>query len=156
VGFSTSGSALVVFAAMFIALGAIHSSSSIAVEEINAAEQAQISHSLTIQETSMNITNATHNTTADVVTIKATNTGERPLDVDDVTVVADAGFVPRAAFESVTVAGRDSRIWLPGEELVLQDEDGTIAGLVDGTSPNYVKLVTRDGVAALSEVTLRG
>lgn len=151
-GISTSGAALVVFAAMFLALGTLHGTASDAVERVNAAEEAQVKHSLAIHATAMNLTNASYNTTADVFTIKAVNTGERPIDVEALSVVGDANFVPQTEFEAVTVAGRESSVWRPGQELVLQDVDGSIDGLVEGSAPDYTKLVTADGVAALSEV----
>lgn len=155
-GISTSGSALVIFAAMFLAIGTLHGSTSTAVEAINGAETAQVSSSVAIQETSVSITTASDDTTTDVFTVKATNTGERPVAVEDLSVVADGAYVPRDTFETITVDGRDSRVWRPGSQLVLRDDDRSVATIVGDAGPNYVKLVTRDGVASLLEVTRRG
>ncbi len=151
-GVSTSASLLIVFAALFLALGTLYSTGSNAVERITDAEGALQDRAVAIHETAMNITNASYNATADVFTIKATNTGERAIDLDALTVVSDASFVPQDEFETRTVAGRTSRVWRTGQQLVLQDEDGSISSFVTGSSPNAVKLVTREGVASLREV----
>ena len=155
-GISTSAAALVIFVALFLALGTLHGTAADAVDRITDAERAAVERGLAVRATAVTVTNATYNATVDVFTVTARNTGERAVDMEGLTVVADARFVDRSTFETVTVAGRDSRVWRPGQELRFRDTDGSISTLVDGSAPSYVKLVSATGVAGLREVTLVG
>ena len=151
-GISTSGSLLIIFAAGVLALGTLYSSGANTVEALQAAEASQVEHDLAIHGTALAVTNASYNSTAGVFTVKATNTGERAIDVATLSTVADATFLPQTEFETATVAGRGSTVWRPGQELVLQDTDDGVSGRLGGSVPDHVKLVTGHGVAALSEV----
>jgi flagellar protein FlaF len=145
-GFGTSGSALVIFAALFLAVGSLYTATTNATERVREAQEAQTDHQQTILVTDVDVTNATYNTASGNFTVQVTNTGESTLSSDDVDAVVDGDYLDGSDFERVTVDGRETGVWRPGETLTLVDTDS-----VPG-QPGRVKFVSGPGVADTAPV----
>lgn len=150
-GFATSGSLLVIFTGLFIAMGMLYTTTANVAEEVDAAESAHHERAVAAQQSAVNITAAEWNATTSNLTVAVENTGEMALSVEHTDVVVDGTYVAVEAFERRAVAGRSTDVWRPGERLVLEDAD-TVAGIV--TTPDRVKVVTETGVADVAEVTV--
>jgi flagellar protein FlaF len=145
-GFGTSGSALLIFAALFLAVGSLYTATTNATERVRDAQEAQTDHQQTILVTDVDVTNATYNTTTGNFTIYVTNTGESTLSPDHVDAVVDGDYFDSSEFERVTVDGRETGVWRPGETLTLVDTD-SVPGV-----PGRVKFVSGPGVADTAPV----
>jgi archaellum component FlaF (FlaF/FlaG flagellin family) len=146
-GFGTSGSALIIFAALFIAMSTLYTATTNATERVSEAQDARADHQRTVGQTQLDVTDATYNTTSGNFTVNVTNTGESKLSTRRVDTVVDGTYVDGAAFERVAVAGRETRVWRPGETLTLVDTDSVTA------TPDRVKFVSGPGVADTHGVT---
>lgn len=145
-GFGTSGSALVVFVALFIAMNSLYTATANSVEAVSDAREDRQNHHRTVQETQVLVADATWNTTSDSLTVSVNNTGETELSVDRIDVVVDGEYLDSSDFERRTVDGRTTDVWRPGERLVLEDEDTV------GAAPGRVKFVSGPGVADTAAV----
>jgi flagellar protein FlaF len=150
-GFSTSGSLLIIFTGLFIAMGTLYTATANVTEELTEADHTETEQFRAAQQSTINITSAEYNETNGNLTIKVANTGETALAVDHTDVVVDGTYVPIEAFERREVEGQTSRIWRPDEQLVLEDS-GTVAGFE--TEPSRVKVVVETGVGDVMEVTV--
>jgi flagellar protein FlaF len=150
-GFGTSGSLLIIFTGLFIAMGTLYTATANVAEEMSEADDAQEERFIAAQQTDVTITSATWNTTSDNLTVAVTNTGETTLSVEHTDVVVDGNYVAVEEFERTTVESRSTDVWRPDEQLVLEDHN-TVESF-DGT-PARVKLVTETGVADVAEVTV--
>jgi len=149
-GFGTSGSALVIFAALFLAMSTLYTATGNTVERVSEAREDADERHRTVQETQIEVVEATFNTTSSNFTVVVNNTGETTLSVEEVDAVADGNYLASGDFERSEVDGRSTTTWRPGEQLVLEDEDT----LVESTlNPDRVKVVTGPGVAATAPVT---
>lgn len=146
-GFGTSGSALVIFAALFIAVSTLYTATTNSTEEIRDAQQAREDHHRAVQGTSIEVVGATWNTASNNLTLRVNNTGEAALSVDRIDVVVDGEYVDGGDFERREVDGRSTDVWRPGEQLVLEDADTVTS------SPDRVKFVSGPGVADTALVT---
>ncbi|WP_340097859.1 flagellin [Salinibaculum salinum] len=149
-GFGTSGSAFIVFAALFLAVSSLYTATANSTEEIRDAQDARDEHHRTILGTQVDVTNATYNTSSSNFTLRVTNTGESTLSTDRVDAVVDGSYLDSSDFERVAVDGRESGVWRPGEQLVLTDGD-SVAALSD--TPERVKFVSGPGIADTHGVT---
>ncbi len=149
-GFGTSGSALVIFAALFIAMSTLYTATANTVEEVDEARQDTDEYQRTVQNTNIEVVEATWNTTSSNLTIAVNNTGETTLSVGRVDVVAEDDYLASSDFERSEVDGRSTDTWRPGEQLVLEDED-SLAGITQ--APDRVKVVTGPGIADTVSVT---
>ena len=149
-GFGTSGSALIIFAALFLTLSTLYTATTNATERVRDAQDARTDHQRTIQQTQIDVTDATYNTTSTNFTLRVTNTGESTLSVDRVDAVVDGEYLDSTDFERATVEGRTSDVWRPGETLVLTDDD-SVAALPE--TPGRAKFVSGPGVADIQGVT---
>ena len=145
-GFGTSGSALVVFVALFIAMNSLYTATANSVEAVSDAREDRQDHHRTVQETQVTVADATWNATSNSLTVRVDNTGGTELSVDRVDVVVDGEYLDSSDFERRTVEGRTTDIWRPGERLVLEDTDTV------GTAPDRVKFVSGPGVADTATV----
>lgn len=143
-GLATSASLLVIFVGFVLALGSLYSVTANTGERVAEAGDEQRDRHEAVALTGVNVTAATWDSTNDDLTVRITNTGETTLSVPAADTVVDGTYVGIEDYERVTVAGHDSDLWRPGEQLVLEDEDtvATFAG-----PPTRVKFVTEVGVA---------
>ena len=146
-GFSTSGSLLVIFIGLFVALGTITTVLSNTGERVTEASEDKLDRQSAVKETQINITEATWNGTT-TLEIRVNNTGSVPLSVNDTTVLVDGEHVPHTNLDT-TVEGSDTDVWGLEQQLVVVDTDQT-------TEPTRVKIVTRSGVAATATVEVTG
>jgi len=146
-GFGTSGSLLLVFFALFIAIGSLYTVSANTTEHVTEATDDQQERLEDVQQSQITVSEAIWNSTDTTLTVRVNNTGETTLDAENVDVVVDGSYVGTADFERVEVDGTDAAVWLPGDQLVLEDED-----TVD-SRPDRVKVVSGPGVADIAFVT---
>jgi len=149
-GFGTSGSALVIFAALFIAMSTLYTATANTVEEVDEARQDTGEYHRTVQNTNIEVVEATWNTTSSNLTIAVNNTGETTLSVEKVDVVAEDDYLASSDFERSEVEGQSTNTWRSGEQLVLEDED-SLTGITQ--APDRVKVVTDPGIADTVSVT---
>lgn len=143
-GFSTSGSLLIVFFALLIGLGTMYSTTSNTTDHLSDAYSDQLSLQHDVQDTRINVTEATWHTSDETLTIRTTNAGATDLSVDDVSVLIDGEFRAADTFDIVRVEERETKIWDLREELRLENETA---------QPDRVKVVTGVGVADRAPVT---
>lgn len=146
---STSGSFLVIFIGLFLALGTLTTVASNTSERVADAGTDQLDHHVATQETSLNVTAATWETD-ETLELRVNNTGSTDLSVNETTVLVDGRYVSMDAFDA-TVDGTSTDVWGIEQQLVLRD-DGTVADRV-GT-PSRVKVVTDTGVADTAPVVV--
>ncbi|MEF8786246.1 MAG: flagellin [Haloarculaceae archaeon] len=145
-GFSVSGAAAIIFATMFVTFGMWFTASANSFESVSDAETDKSDRALEAQNTAISIADATYNNTSEELTVTVTNTGAAQLTVETTDLLVD-GQYQRGWEDTATVEGRDTRLWLAGEQLRI-----TVSM---STEPDRVKIVTENGVsAATTEVTL--
>lgn len=145
-GFGTSGSALLIFAALFLAVGSLYTATTNATERVSDAEDDRTNLQQTIRHTDLTVTDATYNSTSTNLTLRVTNTGESTLSTDRVDAVVDGEYLDGDDFERVTVDGHETAVWQPDETLVLVDDDSA------PSQPDRVKFVSGPGVADTAPV----
>jgi len=134
-GFSVSGSAALIFVAMFIGFGMFYSATANGFENINDAREDQSDRLLDQQNTEINITSATY-TDGDLV-VDIDNTGATELSVSKTDLLVDNVYQSGYSTTVDTDSGTD--IWSPQETLTIT--------VTLSTMPNTVKIVTETGVA---------
>ncbi|MDS0279284.1 flagellin [Halomicroarcula sp. S1AR25-4] len=139
-GFSVSGSAALIFVAMFIGFGMFYSATANGFENVNDARDAQADRTLEQQNTAIDVTDVTYNTTADSLNVTVVNTGSTDLTVADVDLLADNVYL--TGYRTAVDGDETTDIWLPEEQLVVN-----ATGLT--TDPGRVKIVTGPGVSAV-------
>jgi len=145
-GFSTSGSLLLVFFGVMIAVGTVYSVSANTVERVTEATDDQQERLGTVQQSGIEVVDAVYNESGDEhLVVRVNNTGETTLDATEVDVIVDGEYRGTDDFERVEVDGTNSTVWLPGDQLVLEDEDASGA-------PTRVKVVSGPGVADIAFV----
>lgn len=149
-GFGTSGSAFVIFAALFLAISSFYTATANTTEQVRDAQDSQAEHQRTVLSTQVVVDNATYNTTSSNFTLRVTNAGESTLSADRVDAVVDGTYLDGSDFERVQVDGQETGIWRPGEQLVLEDSD-SVAALPE--VPERAKFVSGPGVADTHPVT---
>lgn len=157
-GFSVSGSVALMAIAVFIAFGMFYTATSNGFEQVSEAQQATHDDQLERQNTAINITRATYNTTNSTLIVEITNDGSNELSIDATDLVADSFYQPQTEFNrsyvetSTGSRDPDTDLWLPGETLYI-DVNGAE---LEQTPSDRVKIVTGPGVAdsrAVKEVS---
>lgn len=143
-GLSSSASLLLIFVGFVLAVGTMYSAAANTTERVVAADDEQRDRHETVALTGVNVTSATWDSTNEDLTVRINNTGDTTLSVSAADTLVDGTYVGIEDFESVTVAGHDSEVWPPGEQLVLEDQD-TVSTFA--TPPDRVKFVTETGVS---------
>lgn len=151
-GFSVSGTFVILLMGLFIALSAFYGSVSNNTERVTEAKLAQQEHSDQIHDVAFNITSVS--LLSDVtcgVQIQANNTGGEPLQLNETDLLLDNDY--RQDWQSDAVVASDTygdepgtELWFPGERLTIEDT------AID-TAPRSVKLVSGPGVAQTREVS---
>lgn len=149
-GLATSASFLIVFIGIFLVLGTLYTVAGNTAERLADARDDQLEHHERVALTQIDVTNATWNTSTSNFTVTVNNTGETTLTPSDADTIVDGDYVSISEYERVEVDSRDTDVWRPGEQLVLEDAD-TIANFV--STPDRVRFVTGVVVADASEVS---
>lgn len=142
-GFSTSGSLLVIFFGLLIALSSMYAATSSAGSVLTDGLSDQSDRIDTIHNTDIELDTATWNETDGSLVVMTENTGATTIPLDELTVLVDGEYEPITDFEETTVDGDDSTVWAPGT-------NATLTGTVD--EPDRVKLVTDIGVSVAAPV----
>jgi flagellar protein FlaF len=145
-GFSVSGAAAIIFATMFVTFGMWFTASANSFESISDAETDKSDRALEAQNTAISIANVTHDNSTGELTVVVTNTGAAQLSVASTDLLVDGQY--QSGWEdTATVAGKDTRLWLAGEQLAIT--------VTTPAEPDRVKIVTESGISATTtEVTL--
>ena len=138
-GFSVSGAAAIIFAAMFLTFGMWFSASANSFERVTDAENAQSDAVLETQNTAISIANVTYNATSEELTVAVNNTGAAQLSVASTDLLVD-GQYQTGWTDAATVAGTDTRLWLSGETLTVT--------VTTSEEPTRIKVTTENGVSA--------
>lgn len=144
-GFSVSGAAAIIFATMFVTFGMWVTASTNSFEAVSDAESDRSDRALEAQNTEISIVNVTYDATAEELTVLVNNTGAAQLSVASTDLLVDGEY--QSGWEdTATVAGKNTRLWLAGEQLAIT--------VTTPTEPDRVKISTENGVsAATTEVT---
>lgn len=139
-GFSISGSTVVIFIGLLVSAATLYPALDSAQEARVDAIDDKSERMLVTTNTAVTITDTDD---ANGLTVTARNTGATALDVGTVDLLVDGTYrVP----DTTAVAGdTETSTWQPGETLEL-----TVSGV---STPDRVKIVTGPGVAATTEVT---
>ena len=145
VGFSVSGSAAIIFAAMFIGFGMFHSATVNGFESVSEAQEDRTDRTLTRQNTEIVVTSAVWNPNGNGnLVVEVDNTGSTQLSVSDVDVLADNSY--QSGYITSVDGDESTDLWLSEETLNV-----TVTSL--GSSPGQVKVVSGPGVADTAVVT---
>ncbi len=146
-GISVSASTAVVFLGVFIAAGTLYPAVSNGVEQVTTAQQQQGDRILAQQNTAINVTDATYNTTTGELRVNATNDGTTALDLTETNLLVDGAPNSTENDFTTSIAGdTGTTVWLPGETLNVSVDPGN-AGTSGETPPNRVQVVVEYGVS---------
>lgn len=155
-GISVSASTAVVFLGVFIAAGTLYPAVSNGVEQVTTAQQQQGDRILAQQNTAVNVTDATYNTTTGELRVNVTNDGTTALDVTETNLLVDGAPNSTESDFVTSIAGDTSTtVWLPGETLNVSVDPGP-AGGGNAELPARVQIVVEYGVSdglAVEEVS---
>ncbi|WP_135829034.1 fla cluster protein FlaF [Halorussus halobius] len=143
-GFSVSGSAVVLFLGVFISFGMAYTAANNGFEQVHDALNDETDADLARQNTGVSIADVSVANEGDgpVLTVTANNTGTTALSVNDTDILID-GQYSNFTGESMTTSAVDGNdrtdLWLPGETLRVE--------VPVASEPSQVKVVTETGVA---------
>jgi flagellar protein FlaF len=139
-GFSVSGSAVIVFIGVMVAAGIAVPSVVGSFGSLAGAHGNQVDRGVDALNTDIAIETATYDGGTNELTLEIGNVGSTTLGVGDTSALVD-GVIPASADVTTDVGGDgNAGLWLPGEMLTV-----TI-GNVD-SEPNRVKIVAENGIA---------
>lgn len=151
-GFSVSGSLVVILLGLFVALSAYHGSVSNAAERVHDARTAEADRIDGIAESDLAITGVSVFTTPTCgVRVEVNNTGLTDLLLSDTDLLLDNDY--RTGWEGDAVVDGTANGSEPGTDLWLPDERLTVEQSGLDAAPRSVKVVSGPGVAATREVT---
>ncbi|WP_436906972.1 flagellin [Halosimplex marinum] len=151
-GFSVSGSLVVVLLGLFVALSAFYGSVSNAGERVAEARDAAADRADRIAGSDIAITGVSVFTTPSCgIRVEVNNTGSTKLLLSDTDLLLGnqyrTGWAGDAVVDgAVNGSEPNTDLWLPGEQLTVEQSDLDAA-------PRSVKVVSGPGVAATREVT---
>ena len=144
-GFSVSGSTVVLFLGIVISFGIAHAAVNNGVESVTDAYQDSTDKELSRQNTAINITSAVANSASTTLNVTVENTGSTTLSVNDTDILINGTYTSHDSMETLEVDGNDATdLWLPGESLYFVVNR-------DPAAPFRVKVVTESGVSASAE-----
>jgi len=146
-GFSVSGSLVVVMLGLFIAAGTVYGTLSNTMESVSDAREDRDAAADRLRHTDVEIDGASVLSEADCdIEVTATNTGDTELALDRTDFLFDNEY--RTGWQAnATVDGDNGTdLWLPGETLSAEFADLVAA-------PERIRLVSGPGVADLREVS---
>lgn len=148
-GLSTAASLVVVFFGFLVATASLYSATANTAERVRDAESDRGDRAAAVARTDVSVASASWDLADSNLTLTINNTGERTLDAAAIDTVVDGRYVGFEEYERVEVDGRQTTIWRPGEQLVLEDDD-TVTTFV--STPESVRFVAGPGVADRSAV----
>lgn len=151
-GFSVSGSLVVVLLGLFIALSAFYGSASNALERVHDAGSAHTERMERIHEGALNITEVSLLSDATCgVRVRVNNTGSTAFDLNETSLLFGndyrTGWQAGATVDGDTIDSEPGTdLWLPTEQVTIE-QDGL------GEAPDSVKVVSSHGIADTKEVS---
>lgn len=145
-GFSTSGSLLVIFFSAFLALGTVYTAGANTTDHLSDGYGDQLSQHHEIQDTAIDVSAVYHETDSNL-TIRVDNVGSTELTVNSTDVLVDGEYRTPADFEIRTVEDRQTDLWGLAEQLRLENQS---------TVPDRVHVVTETGVTGTTAVDVFG
>ena len=146
-GFGVSGASAVIFLGLFMAAGTLYATASNTAELVSDAHHDDRERLLDRQNTALNVTDATYDTSESTLNVTVENTGTYVLSVSATTVLVDNTYV---STENATVGGASGTdLWEPGHTLRLSVSMSSV------TDDARVKVVTETGVADAAVVKVR-
>lgn len=146
-GFSVSGSWVLIFVGTFAAFGTLYSTTANTAEDYQDAREFQRSHLQEIQGTDVSITAVS---LADGVgcgvNVSVENTGETTLDLNETDLLYDNDYQTGWQSSARIEGDGSTDIWRPGQTLSISDDDLLAA-------PDRIKFVSGPGIADTAEVT---
>jgi len=134
-GFSVSGSAALIFVAMFIGFGMFYSATANGFENVNDAREDQSERLLDQQNTEINITAATY--ASEELIVEINNTGATELSVSKTDLLTGNEY--QSGYNTSVDTDDSTDIWSPQETLTIT--------VTLTEEPTTVKVVTETGVA---------
>lgn len=153
-GFSVSGSTAIVFLAAFVSVGMLYTSAYNGFEAVSDATMDQQERALATQNTAINVTDVTHDTsgTTDYVNVTVVNEGATTLHVSDSDVLLNGTYQGTVDSQTVTTTDgtvmsvpSETDLWMPGETLTVSIHENV-------SEPFDVRVVAGPGVTATEVV----
>jgi flagellar protein FlaF len=145
-GFSVSGSAVLIFVGMFIALGTAYNVAANTAERVQEAEMAHQEDVNTIHAHEIGIEFVEQSELGSCgVTANVTNTGTGALSLNATDVLLDNVYQTGWQDEATVDDDADTDLWLPKETL-------SFTVVNENVQPDHLKVVTGSGVAVSTEV----
>ena len=138
-GFSVSASTAIIFAGMFLAVGILDPAVSNGFEQVQDAQVDRDQAQLDMRNTAISITEANE----DVITVE--NTGTTSLKVSEVDLIVDGTYKERSSYETAVEDNGETDLWLPGEELTLNNFNNF-------SVDERAKIVTEHGISVSTGV----
>ncbi|ADJ15021.1 fla cluster protein flaF [Halalkalicoccus jeotgali] len=141
-GFSVSGSTVVILIGCLIAFSVIFTVATDSFDRVTTAQDEHADRLLDRQNTAIEIGDATRNGTA--LSVSVTNTGSTALSIDRTDLLVDGEYVTTdpAVIDASGNVTAETNLWVPGETLAYELESNATS----------VKVVTEGGVAATATV----
>ena len=145
-GFGVSGSTAVIFLGVLIASGTLYTAAAGSAEQVSDARSAEGEELLDRRNTVIDVASVTYDTNTSALTVTVTNNGTTTLSVDDTSLLVDNDYVTPDA--TAVDGDTDTDIWAPDQALVITVDADATPALDASTTPDRVKLVAENGVAA--------
>ena len=145
-GFGVSGSTAVIFLGVLIASGTLYTAAAGSAEQVSDARSAEGEELLDRRNTVIDVTEVVYNTSSGTLTLTVTNNGTTTLSVEDTSLLVDNEYVlPNS---TAVDTDTDTDVWAPDQSLVMTVDANTTPALDASTTPDRVKVVAENGVAA--------
>ena len=145
-GFGVSGSTAVIFLGVLIASGTLYTTTAGTAEQVTEARDTEGEELLDRRNTVIDVTAVVYNTSSGTLTLTVANNGSTTLSVEDTSLLVDNEYVRP---DSTAVDGDpDTDIWAPDRAVEFGVNADTTSGLDASTTPDRVKVVAENGVAA--------
>jgi flagellar protein FlaF len=145
VGFSVSGSAVVVFVGFIVAAGLAIPTLAGTISDVTESQGEQIDRGVNMINTDLKIERSVYNETTDELRIEVTNTGSTTLTVRDTSLLVDDALITNVTREIAGVQV-DTKLWKSGEQLNMTVENVASNDNVNATQLERVKIVAENGV----------
>jgi flagellar protein FlaF len=146
-GFSVSGSAVIVFIGFVVAVGIAVPSVLGSVGELAGAQGEQIDRGTDRANTDVEINRTVYNETTGLLAIELDNTGSTTLSVNDTSVLVNGTIRTRSGggiVETAVDGDTGATIWLPAEQLEVTVDAADAPGRVKIVTENGIEVTTTD------------
>jgi flagellar protein FlaF len=146
VGFGVSGSTAVVFLGVLIASGTLYTAAAGSAEQVSDAHEAEGEELLDRRNTVIEVSEVVYNNSTTTLNVTVTNNGTTTLSVADTSLLVDNEYVLPNSTAVDTDTATD--VWGPDQSLVMTVDANTTPAVDASTTPDRVKVVAGNGVAA--------